>query len=709
MTAPVRAARQRLSRISTTLVVGAFAWRYGTALFILHLALAGCLKAPPIAFGFTADTGGHIAYVLDAAIAQAALPAVAQVSIVTRAFAGAHLPAVHADLREIVCDAVTIDRVATANTAYLEKERLAADLPAFIAAFCAHLARLPALPDVIHAHFADAAAVAIAARQRFGIPFVYTPHALAIDKRGLGLGEDAALTMRIADERTAIAQADALIVSTRDEAERQVSAYGMAVEGRIHRLPPGVPQRGPQRGLQRADAPGSATLADGLDDWFDAPERPIILAIARPVAKKNLAGLVRAYAGNAPLRDAANLVILAGQHDGQSSDEERVVRDALFALCATPALCGRVALPSAHDAADVSALYARASRGGVFVNPALHEPFGLTLIEAAAMGVPVVATRNGGPSEIVSAIGHGILVDPRDDAAIAAACLAIVGDPATHRRYQAAALAGVGYYDWAGYASGSVAVYAGLARRPALLASDIDNTLTGCVEGAQAFAQWQRDSALPFVVATGRSFDEARRVLAQWHLPEPDAWIVDVGTRIMVADPAGGWQEWADYADALDADWDLPAVRRALEPLAIAPQPPSTAGPHKLSFFGTAANATAIRAALAAAGLSARVVFSHGELIDVLAPGGGKAAAVAAYAARIGLTPADCIAAGDSGNDTDMLAACGFAILVANASDELADLAPRAGLYRAARPHAAGVIEGLARLGMVTRAAQAAA
>jgi hypothetical protein len=33
----------------------------------------------------------------------------------------------------------------------------------------------------------------------------------------------------------------------------------------------------------------------------------------------------------------------------------------------------------------------------VFINPALVEPFGLTLIEAAAHGLPVVATANGGP------------------------------------------------------------------------------------------------------------------------------------------------------------------------------------------------------------------------------------------------------------------------------------------------------------------------
>ena len=89
---------------------------------------------------------------------------------------------------------------------------------------------------------------------------------------------------------------------------------------------------------------------------------PIVLAIARPVAKKNLAGLLRAYAGDPALQARANLVILAGQHD-HAAGEERAVLAELHALAADPALAGRVALPARHDPADVAALYARAAQG----------------------------------------------------------------------------------------------------------------------------------------------------------------------------------------------------------------------------------------------------------------------------------------------------------------------------------------------------------
>jgi glycosyltransferase involved in cell wall biosynthesis len=51
-----------------------------------------------------------------------------------------------------------------------------------------------------------------------------------------------------------------------------------------------------------------------------------------------------------------------------------------------------------------------ASTHGVFVNIALQEPFGLTLIEAAAHGLPTVATRHGGPVEIHATLNNGLLV-----------------------------------------------------------------------------------------------------------------------------------------------------------------------------------------------------------------------------------------------------------------------------------------------------------
>jgi sucrose-phosphate synthase len=78
-------------------------------------------------------------------------------------------------------------------------------------------------------------------------------------------------------------------------------------------------------------------------------------------------------------------------------------------------LYGKVAYPKKHLPSQIPALYRwAASRGGVFVNPALTEPFGLTLLEASSCGLPIISTNDGGPKEICSKCENGLLVDVTD-------------------------------------------------------------------------------------------------------------------------------------------------------------------------------------------------------------------------------------------------------------------------------------------------------
>lgn len=417
----------------------------------MHIALGGCLRAPPVRYGATTDTGGHIAYVLAAAKAQSAYDAIAEITLVTRRFDDPRLGTIHSRPFERVGAKVQIARFATHNHRYLEKEALAAELPIFTTRFIDWLERAPRLPNVIHAHFADAAAVALAAREHLGIPFVYTPHALGKDKARRCKCEG--MSARIAAEQRAIETADAVIVSTRDEAEQQVAAYGVdGSEHRVHVVAPGVPI-----------FTGGTRIMPPLD--FAEAHRPIVLAIARPTHRKNLVAIARAFAGSR-LRDRANLVILAGQHEASAfGAEERDVLAALRGILETQALSGRVALPPRHSSADVRDLYSLAARsGGVFVSPALHEPFGLTLLEAGAAGLPVVATAHGGAADIIRLVGHGLTVDPHGRDAIAAACLRIIDDEHLHRRLSAAGARCEDVFSWERYGQRSIEIYAAVAK-----------------------------------------------------------------------------------------------------------------------------------------------------------------------------------------------------------------------------------------------------
>ena len=72
--------------------------------------------------------------------------------------------------------------------------------------------------------------------------------------------------------------------------------------------------------------------------------------------------------------------------------------------------------------------------GDVFALPSAAEPFGLALVEAMALRKPVIATRAGGPLEIVQEGESGLLVPASDPAALGGAILRVLQDAALAER-----------------------------------------------------------------------------------------------------------------------------------------------------------------------------------------------------------------------------------------------------------------------------------
>ncbi len=155
------------------------------------------------------------------------------------------------------------------------------------------------------------------------------------------------------------------------------------------------------------------------------PERPLLFTMARLDRIKNLTGLVEWYANDARLRDMANLLVIGGHVDeSRSEDREEIDQiQRMHALMDEHQLDGQVRWLGSHlDKQFAGELYRWiADRRGVFVQPALFEAFGLTVIEAMESGLPTFATLYGGPLEIIEHGTSGFHIDPNHGAEAATA------------------------------------------------------------------------------------------------------------------------------------------------------------------------------------------------------------------------------------------------------------------------------------------------
>ncbi|UCF30515.1 MAG: sucrose synthase [bacterium] len=152
---------------------------------------------------------------------------------------------------------------------------------------------------------------------------------------------------------------------------------------------------------------------DIFGELEDADRRPIF-TMARFDRIKNITGLIEAFGISEKLQESCNLIFAAGTiHSDNTTDyEERGEIERALDLIERHSLNGRIRwLPSINKLDTGEAYRIMADRGGLFVQPALFEAFGLTILEAMASGLPTFAPKFGGPLEIIESGVNGFLVD----------------------------------------------------------------------------------------------------------------------------------------------------------------------------------------------------------------------------------------------------------------------------------------------------------
>ncbi len=145
-------------------------------------------------------------------------------------------------------------------------------------------------------------------------------------------------------------------------------------------------------------------------------DKPLIFSIARLDYIKNITGLIEWYGESDKLRSLANVFVVAGSVDIDKAldDEEKHQIERMHKLMDEYQLHDQVRwYEKQSDKNFVGELYrVIADHKGIFVQPALFEAFGLTIIEAMSSGLPTFATQYGGPLEIIMHNKSGFHIDP---------------------------------------------------------------------------------------------------------------------------------------------------------------------------------------------------------------------------------------------------------------------------------------------------------
>jgi sucrose-phosphate synthase len=696
-------------------------------LYIMSLSVHGLLRGTDIELGRDADTGGQVLYVLDQARSLARHPDVEMVEVLTRQIWDVRVDEIYSQPREELEEGARIVRLPFGPRRYLHKESLWPYLTSMVDEVMRLIRARGRAPDLIHGHYADGGFVGAQVAKILGIPFFFTGHSLgrvkeaSLREQGLSpetLEKRYRITHRIEAEEGALETATSVVASTRQEVRDQYDLYDHYQPERKVVIPPGVD-------LSRYSPPQGAEeeteLHRSVNRFLLDPTKPLIMAMARADDRKNFATLVKAYGESPELRARANLLLVMGNRDDiheMPAGAKRVLTQILL-LIDRYDLYGSVAYPKTHRPDEVPSLYRMAAAsGGVFVNPALTEPFGLTLLEAAASGLPIVATNDGGPQDIIGTCGNGVLVDPTDSGYMARALEEALGDEELWKGWAESGIREVhAHFSWESHAERYLEVaekalgglpeeghYHSLNRRRRLpkldriLVTDVDGTLSGDMEALATLRQILDISGdhVGFGIATGRPLPKALELLAELGIRTPDILITATGTEIhygenLIQDRS--WERQIAYR------WEPEKVRRVLGGVSgLSVQEEGCTTPFRLRFRRDVEGGPSLaflKKTLRQEGLRVTATLDRFTDLDVTPVRASPGLAIRFIAHKWHLPPERILVAGDSGNDADMLVGETLGVVVGNHTPELEGIKGQPKVFFANGKHAWGILDGI--------------
>ena len=705
-------------------------------LYIQLYSLHGLIRGSEPELGRDADTGGQTKYVLELATNLSNYEEVEKVELVTRWINDKNLSTDYSIPIEKVNAKLDIVRIRCGGGKYIRKELLWNHLEEFIDKSIKYLKPKNRLPDFIHSHYADAGYVCSELSKFFGLPCFHTSHSLGRDKQKKllenGLSPEAIekrykMDKRISAEEQIYFNADMIVTSTTQEIENHTNNYPDISSSKFRTIPPGLNlEKFFPYNEERIFDKQTALLIKQINreflKFFTNVDKPLILTLCRPDKRKNISGLIRAYGEDKQLQKKANLAIFAGiREDIQTmEDNEREVLTEILLLMDKYNLYGKMAIPKKHDTdIEVPELYRIAARTrGVFVNASLSETFGLTLLEASASGLPVVATKDGGPRDIINNCGNGIKVDVSDPANIAEALNKILDEKKLWKQYSVNGISNVKkYYTWQShtekYLKEAKSVLSSYDRMQntfsetgrklfgmkKLIVSDIDYTLVGDDKSLNEFDDLIKNKhpQVGFAVATGRVIESTIDILKKKNIVMPEIMITSVGSEIYYNHKGNliyskGWDAHISHL------WQRDKIVQLLTRFDFLKyQELKNQRKFKISYytFNNKKNINKVSELLIKNKIKCNLIFSHGQYLDILPYRASKGRAIRYLAYRWNIPFENILVAGDSGNDLEMLKGDLLGVVVSNYSPELEVLKGANKVYFSSEEYAAGIIDGI--------------
>ncbi len=306
-----------------------------------------------------------------------------------------------------------------AGPAYpLPKESLLPHVPQFTQSVAHFIQGASLHYALVHAHFFMSGMVAQQLKQRFGLPYVITFHALGrVCGRCQG-GVDGFPDARCTIEEDLMSDADCVIAECEQDRNDMLTLYA-AEPSRLAVVPCGF------------DPDEFWPVRESARATLGLPQRDfIVLQLGSMVPRKGVDNVLRALR---LLREEhrlfARLLVVGGEGgaDPMATPEIRRLGQLAHTLC----IDDQVSFIGAQPRHRLRDYYSAAD---VFVTTPWYEPFGMTSLEAMACATPVIGSAVGGILSTVLDQQTGFLVPPNDPAELASRLARLQRDPALAQR-----------------------------------------------------------------------------------------------------------------------------------------------------------------------------------------------------------------------------------------------------------------------------------